>query len=1104
MIRPAGAAHVTGDEMNEPADVPHALSRRGFLGLAAAGGSAVALGAGSPADAATASGGAAAAGSSTAGAAAASSSADSSAVAPSALMTGLRDDAVGVLDGSPRLWWQVPAVGASGLLQTGYEIQMTRDPRGFVPGAHVSTAAAASSSASAAVAWPFDPLPARSLASWRVRSALGAGRASLTTPWSAPARIAVGPLADADWSPAGTVWGSAPTLPPDTQFENAVFEASITIEQLRAGIFLRTSYDVRNGYMWQLNAGSPGLLRKHILVNGTYTVLELVTLAVEIPSGTAMDVRVEANGTTVTTSINGQVVDTTTGITVQPGGFGLRTGSTESFLCGPVTVTDLSGTVLYTNPFASELDYPGFGSIQTGGLLIGNSTAGVLGIPGPDYWALLRHEFALPAGTISAAFLHATAQSPTGARQYVYRAWCNGTHVGVGPARTQDVPYYQSHDISRLLHAGRANALAFQCWTESGQQFQALVDVYYSDGRVVSVGSDETWQVRAGGSWLPYSGTFNDVYYVAPNEGYVAANEPVGWTAPGYKGTDFTPAVAAATQLSGLTPSLTGPVSRIERAPAAVTNKGAGVWLIDTGKEITAGLRLTLTAPKGTEGTSVIIQLGEELNADGTVRYELRAQTTYQDIWTLRDGPQTIEHWGYRNFRWAQLTTDPSLDLAHAVTLLEQVVPQPGPVGTFTSSNAALDRVWGLCSYTIAANRQDMHMDSPTRERDMYEGDLVVHGRGEMANSRSYDIVRQTNRYLLRHPQWPTEYHFMSITTAWEEYLETGDPDALVADFPLHVAEQDESLLDPAGFLDKNPNLPTQDIVDWPTNERDGYVFENVNTVVNAWQYQAFVLLAQAAQVAGRPDLVTHYQTIAATMRNAVNTQLYDAAAGAYYDGLGTQHQAQHASSYSAALGVPEDDQLSAIAAWLVSDAANPVRVSSNAVQWLLEALYRGGRADAALAVMTSTSATSWLAMMDTWDATQTMEAWSPTIKSNTTFSHPWSSAPANIIPRYLLGVRVTEPGGSVVQVAPQPGPLAAASGTVATVRGMVGVDIEQSPRLRIAVTLPGNTTGTLRWPLGTGKLADFHVSGPARRPLSLDGDTVVADLLPGRTELTA
>lgn len=1081
---------VTG---SEPGPVPGVVSRRGFLGWAAAGSGAVALGLFPQARAAAAV---------DLADAPASLSADSRLTAPSALMTALRDDAVGVLDGTPRLWWQVAPAGGSGALQTDCEIQLTRDPRGFVPGAQVSTAAA-SSAASAAVAWPFDPLPARALAYWRVRATLGTRGASQTTPWSGAARIAVGPLADDDWESAQTIWGSAPTQIPAADFEDAVFETSITIEKLHAGIFLRTSGDMSSGYLWQFAAGSPGLLRKHILVNGVYTVLDTVTLGMDVRAGEAMNVRIEADGGTVTTSIDGRVVDTATGITAQPGGFGLRAGSTESFVCGPVTITGLDGSALYADSFASEADYPGFGVVERGGLLIGRSVAGVFGVPAPDDWALLRHEFALPAGTISAAFLYATAQSPVGARQHVYRAWCNGGHVGVGPARTPDASHYQSHDITHLLRSGEGNAIAFQCWTESGQQFQALIDVYYSDGGVISVGSDETWQVRGGGSWLPYSGVFNNLYYRAPNEGYAAAHEPVGWTMPGYRGTDFG-AAAAVGQLSGLTPSLTGPISRIERAPAAVTHKGGGVWLVNTGREITGGLRLTVTAPKGAAGTTVIVRLGEELNADGTVRSHLRAETTYQDSWTLREGSQTIEHWGYRNFRWAQLTADPALDLAHAVTLLVHVVPQPQPVATFTSSSPDLDRVWDLCAYTIAANRQDMHMDSPTRERDIYEGDLVVHSRGEMANSRSYDIVRQTNRYLVRRPQQPTEYRFMSITTAWEEYLETGDPDALIADFPLHAAEQDESLLDASGLLDKDPNSPTADIVGWPANERDGYVFERVDTVVNAWQYQAFVLLARAAQVVGQPDLVTHYQSIAATMRDGVNARLYDAAAGAYYDGIGTGHQSQYAGVYAAALGIAEDDQAAAIAAWLVRDLADPVRVSSNAVQYLIEALYRGGRADAALGLMTSDSATSWLSMMDTWGATQTMEAWSPEVKGNTTFSHPWSSAPANIIPRYLLGVQVVEPGGAVVRVAPQPGSLARASGSVATVRGLVHVEIEQSPRLRVAVTLPGNTTGTLRWPLGRRKPSQFRLSGPSGRSVERDGDSVVGELLPGRTELSA
>ena len=180
---------------------------------------------------------------------------------------------------------------------------------------------------------------------------------------------------------------------------------------------------------------------------------------------------------------------------------------------------------------------------------------------------------------------------------------------------------------------------------------------------------------------------------------------------------------------------------------------------------------------------TVRVLLGEELNTDGSVRSTLRAQTTYDERWTLRAGTQTIEHWGYRAFRWAELVTSAELDLAGAVTLLEHVAPEPSQVGSFTSSNTDLNRVWDLCAYTIHAHRQDLFMDTPTRERGAYEGDLLTHARGQMALSPSYDLGQTHDRLPGSRPQWPTEYRFMAIAAAWEEYLETGDPGRLDADF---------------------------------------------------------------------------------------------------------------------------------------------------------------------------------------------------------------------------------------------------------------------------------------------------------------------------------
>jgi hypothetical protein len=76
----------------------------------------------------------------------------------------------------------------------------------------------------------------------------------------------------------------------------------------------------------------------------------------------------------------------------------------------------------------------------------------------------------------------------------------------------------------------------------------------------------------------------------------------------------------------------------------------------------------------------------------------------------------------------------------------------------------------------------------------------------------------------------------------------------------------------------------------------------------------------------------------------------------------------------------------------------------------------------------------------------------------------------------------------------------------VATVRGLVGVDIEQSPDHRVGVSLPGNMTGTLRWPLAGHRLGDFTIHGPDGPPVAgrIEGDRLVVPLRPGRTTVTA
>lgn len=214
--------------------------------------------------------------------------------------------------------------------------------------------------------------------------------------------------------------------------------------------------------------------------------------------------------------------------------------------------------------------------------------------------------------------------------------------------------------------------------------------------------------------------------------------------------------------------------------------------------------------------------------------------------------------------------------------------------------------------------------------------------------------------------------------------------------------------------------------------------------------------------------------------------RLLDASNGRFLDGAGTTHSAQHATAYPVALGVagPGTVPDSVVRALGRTLADGGMKVSVYGAQFLLDALFATGRAEAAIGLMTATGTSSWLHMMDDLGATIAAEAWDPSLKSNMTFSHAWGSAPANVVPRHVLGVRITAPGAAEIEVRPRPGGLSRISGRVPTIRGPVSVALDRDHRHRLDVDVPPNTSARIVVELGDDDPRAFHVTGPhARAP---------------------
>lgn len=85
--------------------------------------------------------------------------------------------------------------------------------------------------------------------------------------------------------------------------------------------------------------------------------------------------------------------------------------------------------------------------------------------------------------------------------------------------------------------------------------------------------------------------------------------------------------------------------------------------------------------------------------------------------------------------------------------------------------------------------------------------------------------------------------------------------------------------------------------------------------------------------------------------------------------------------------------------------------------------------------------------------------------KPNQDWNHAWGAAPANLLPRFVLGVEAAEPGWKSARIRPHTGALKFAKGKIPTPRGPIEVGWENHSGFRMNLTLPPGMTARLELP---------------------------------------
>ncbi len=549
---------------------------------------------------------------------------------------------------------------------------------------------------------------------------------------------------------------------------------------------------------------------------------------------------------------------------------------------------------------------------------------------------------------------------------------------------------------------------------------------------------------------------------------------------------------------SGLNSASAAPVGLFDEAPVAITSVTPGVWLVDFGRVAYGNVRLT---PPAAAVGGVTVHFGEAFNGGrinrkppGNVRYAVATATLAgaQPVVVAppvnpkntrqvqpNEKPDQYGHiapsavltpaeWGVvLPFRWLEIEGwTGELRPEHLRRRAAFATTWDDSAAAFRASDPLYHRIWELCRYSIKATTfAGVYLDGD-RERIPYEADAYLNQLSHYATDRDVQMARDTFDHLMANATWPTEWATHLVFMVHADWMHTGDRGWLAARYEALKSKLLLERVRADGLITSSPaHIRKGDLVDWPVTERDGFVFTPVNTVANAFYLRGLALMTDLARVLGREADVAAYSARERAGRAAFQAQLFDPARGVYRDGEGTDHAAQHSSLFPLAFGLVPPAERARVTAFVVSRG---MACSVYAAQYLLQALFENGAADAAHALITAPGDRSWRHMVES-GTTITWEAWDQKYKPNQDWNHAWGAAPANLFPNYVLGARVRAPGWSEATIRPQPGPLTEAEGKVPTPRGPILIRWAKAGTFRLAVTLPAGVSARIELPASSG-----------------------------------
>ncbi|MFI6263848.1 family 78 glycoside hydrolase catalytic domain [Micromonospora sp. NPDC051006] len=1031
--------------------------------------------------------------------------------APRLTVTGLTTeratDPIGLDVARPRLGWRIDATARS-VVQESYQVRVATS-RDRLADADVWDSGRVTSRASTLVPYAGPQLRPRTRYAWQVRVWDTRGRAS---GWSAPASWETGVRGAEGWR---ADWIGLPS--PTESWTDYTVQTTLRLERDAAGIFLRASGS-GNAYMWQFSiTGGSAKLRPHRRVDGAWTLLKEVPLGGIVPADRLTaphTLRITAAGDTITSWVDGTRVDVTRDTAHRAGSVGLRTNGVETGVFSDFSVTS-GGDTLFAAPLTDGENPFGAGTPTAGGLRVGGDAEAML--TALDANPLLRRGFRVD-GEIARARIYATALG-------VYQLSLNGQRVGdheLAPGWTDydKRVQYQTYDVTRQLRPGdnALGALLGDGWYAgsiawfgtdnygSRPHLSAQLVIDYTDGRTETIGTD--------GGWRATPGPFRQSDLIH-GESYDARRLPAGWDAPGFDDSGWSPASVDDTGATGrIVAQVDPPVRVVQELPArALTQPTPGTWIFDLGQNMVGKVRLKLDGPAG---ATVRLRHAEVLNPDGTAYTANLRSARATDLYTLRGGGAEVYQptFTFHGFRYVELTGYPGTPDLSTVTGL--VMHTDGELTSeFETSNPMVNQLHSNITWGQRGNFLSIPTDTPARdERLGWTGDINVFAETATFNMDSLTFL---SKWLqdLRDAQsangaYPdvapraccgdgaTGWADAGITvpyTLWQRY---GDTRVVEEHYPSMVRYA--SWLESTSSGNRRTNAGPY--LDW-LNLDDPTPAGVIGTAYYAYSIR---LLAELAGALGRDADAARYIALAGDIAQAF--------VDAYVSADGTV-QGDSQTGYVLAIGMgllPEPLRAKAADRLVDNVRRHDWHLSTGFLGTpdLLPALSDTGHLDVAYRLLLNDTYPSW-GYEIAKGATTIWERWNSIMPdgsfgdvSMNSFNHYAYGAVGDWMYRTVAGIQPDpdHPGYAHLTFAPQPGGgLTSARASYRSMYGVIGSDWDLDARgdLRLRLTVPANTTATVRVP-APGRHSVTEGGRPAEqadgvRFVRMDGGTAVYEV---------